>query len=85
MKGMFICKQTPGLYPNQSLWLAQASLVAQTLFLETTCNDPWVVKITWGRGNGNPLQNFCLENSVDRRAWQAIVNGAVKSRTQLSN
>ena len=22
-------------------------------------------------GNGSPLQYFCLENSVDRRAWKA--------------
>ena len=24
-----------------------------------------------GEGNGNPLQYFCLENSMDRGAWQA--------------
>ena len=29
-----------------------------------------------GKGNGNPLQYSCLENSMDRRAWQAIVHGA---------
>jgi len=23
-----------------------------------------------GEGNGKPLQYFCLENSMDRRAWQ---------------
>ena len=23
-----------------------------------------------GEGNGNPLQYYCLENSMDRRAWQ---------------
>ena len=22
-----------------------------------------------GEGNGNPLQYFCLENSIDGRAW----------------
>ena len=38
-----------------------------------------------GRGNGNPLQYSCLENSVDRRAWWAIVHGITKSRTQLSD
>ena len=27
-----------------------------------------------GKGNGNPLQYSCLENSMDRRAWQAIVH-----------
>ena len=25
-----------------------------------------------GEGNGNPLQYSCLENSMDRGAWQAI-------------
>ena len=25
-----------------------------------------------GVGNDNPLQYFCLENSMDRRAWQAL-------------
>ena len=29
-----------------------------------------------GEGNGNPLQYSCLENSMDRRAWQAIVYGS---------
>ena len=26
-----------------------------------------------GEGNGNPLQYSCLENSMDRGAWQATV------------
>ena len=26
-----------------------------------------------GDGYGNPLQNSCLENSMDRGAWQATV------------
>ena len=34
-----------------------------------------------GEGNGYPLQYSCLENSVDRGAWQATVYGASKSRT----
>ena len=37
-----------------------------------------------GEGNGNPLQYSCLENSMDRGAWQATVCGITKSRTQLS-
>ena len=28
-----------------------------------------------GRGNGNPLQYSCLENSMDRGDWQATVHG----------
>ena len=38
-----------------------------------------------GVGNGNQFQYACLENSVGRRAWQAIVCGAAKSRTRLSD
>ena len=37
-----------------------------------------------GVGNGNPLQHSCLENSMDREAWQAAVHEATKSRTRLS-
>ena len=28
-----------------------------------------------GEGNGNPLQYSCLENSMDRGAWQVTVHG----------
>ena len=35
-----------------------------------------------GEGNGNPLQYSCLENSMDRGAWQAIVHGVAKNHTQ---
>ena len=38
-----------------------------------------------GEGNGYPLQYSCLENSMDRGAWQATVHGVVKSQIQLSN
>ena len=34
-----------------------------------------------GVGNGNSLQYSCLENSMDRGAWPAIVHGAAKSQT----
>jgi len=36
-----------------------------------------------GEGNGYPLQYSCLENPMDRRAWQATVYGIRKSRTRL--
>ena len=32
-----------------------------------------------GGGNGNPLQCFCLENSMDRGAWWATVHGVAKN------
>ena len=38
-----------------------------------------------GEWNGYPLQCSCLENSMDRGAWQAIVHGVTKSQTWLNN
>ena len=32
-------------------------------------------------GYGNPLQYSCLGNTMDRRAWWAIVPGVAKSQT----
>jgi len=37
-----------------------------------------------GKGNGNWLQYSCLDNPMDRGAWQATVHGVPKSQTRLS-
>ena len=60
-------------------------LVAQ-MVKEPACNaeDPCLIPVLGrspGEGNVNPLQYFCLENSMDRVVWQAIVHGAPKSQT----
>ena len=34
-----------------------------------------------GEGNDSPLQYSCLENSMDREAWQASVHEVAKSQT----
>ena len=36
-----------------------------------------------GGEDGNPLQYSCLENPMDRGAWQATVHGVEKSQKQL--
>ena len=36
-----------------------------------------------GRGPGNPLQYSCLENLMNRGAWQATVHRVAKSWTRL--
>ena len=36
-----------------------------------------------GGGHGNPLQYSCLENSMDRGAWQATVHRVAQSWTGL--
>ena len=38
-----------------------------------------------GGGNGTPLQNSCLENSMDRGTQWATVHGAAKRCTRLSD
>ena len=38
-----------------------------------------------GGGHGNPLQYPCLENPMDRGAWQAAVHGVAKTGTRLSD
>ena len=53
---------------------------------ESACNagDPGLIP-GLGRSpeekNGNPLQYSCLENSMDRGDWWALVHGVAKSRT----
>ena len=37
------------------------------------------------KGNSYPFQYSCLENSMDRGAWQATVHGVTKSWTWLSH
>ena len=55
---------------------------------ETACNSGDLGSIprpgrSPGEGNGYPLQYSCLENPVDRGAWQATVHGVAKSWQQL--
>jgi len=37
-----------------------------------------------GEGNGSPRQYSCLENPIDRGAWQATAHGVTKSQIWLS-
>ena len=38
-----------------------------------------------GGGHSNPLQYSCLENPMERGAWQATVHGVTKNQTRLSD
>ena len=44
--------------------------------------DPWVGKIPWRRA-WKPTQYSCLENPMDRGAWQTIGCSVEQSQTQL--
>ena len=53
---------------------------------ESPCNagDPGSIPSSGrchGEGNDNPLQHSCLENPMDRGAWQVTVHGVTKLDT----
>ena len=57
---------------------------------ESACNagDPCLIPGSGrfpGEENGNSLQYSCLENSINRGAWQLTVHGVIKSWTWLSD
>ena len=67
----------------------QPSMASQVVTKEPICQcrrckrcrlNPWVRKILWKRAY--PLQYSCLENPMDRGAWQVTVHRVTKSGTQ---
>ena len=57
-------------------------------YKESTCNagDTGLIPGSGrspGEGHGNPLQYSCLENPMDRGAWQATVHRVAQSQIQL--
>ena len=62
--------------------LAMALVVAQIVKNLPAMQETRVQSLGWedlGEGSGNPLQYSCLENPLDRGAWQARVHGVAKS------
>ena len=63
-------------------------LVAQMVKNLPAVQETWVQPLGWGRspreGNGNPHQDSCLENSVDRGAWWVIVHRVARVRHNRS-
>ena len=70
------------MFPGSSSTTRKSNL--QT-FLQPLCLCLLNSGIYIYEGNGNPLQYSCLENPMDRGAWQAAIHGVMKSRTRLSN
>ena len=55
---------------------------------ESTCNAGDLGSIPGsgsfpGEGNGNPLEYSCLENPMDKGAWQATVHGVPRAGYKL--
>ena len=57
------------------LYFCWASLIAHLVKNLFAMQKTWVQFLGWedfpGEGNGNPLQHSCLENPMNRPAWQA--------------
>ena len=67
-------------YPLQYSW---ASLMAPLVKKKSTCSVGYLGLIPGlgrspGKGNGNPLQCSCLEDSMDKGAWWATVHEDLK-------
>ena len=71
---------------SPALPLSGASQVVQRERSGLQCRncsfDPWVRRSP-GEGNGNTLQYSCLENPMDRGAWQGTVHRAAESQRGL--
>ena len=67
-----------GGFPSNSVGKASACNVGDLGSIPGLGRSP-------GEGNGNPLQDSCLENPMDRGVWWATVHGVAKSRTWLSD
>ena len=93
-------KEHPGLISFRMDWLLWSLIKTLNIFISTTllCSDgkeslrnagdldliPGSEKFPEG-GNGYLLQYSCLENPIDRGAWQSTVHGVAKSWIPLSN
>ena len=74
------CKKAPKTNLTKALFILKEikQILYSSVGKESTCSagDPGSIPGlagSPGEGNGNPLQYSCLENSMDRGFWQAIV------------
>ena len=69
---------TPSTAECDYIYIYGASLIAQSVKNPPAMQETWVQSLgredPLGEGNGNPLQYSCLENRMDRGAWQATVH-----------
>ena len=75
--GLAGCKLLHG-FPDSSLGKESACTAGDPGLIPGLGRSP-------GGGQGNPFQQSCLENPMDRGAWQATVHGVTESLTRLSN
>ena len=72
---------------QKALWASKVVLVVKNLLanagdIRDAGSIPGLGRSPGG-GHGNPLQYSCLENPMDRGAWQPTVHGVAQSQTRL--
>ena len=77
----------PFIHATNIYWLPTMGFPRGSDGKESVCNagNPGLIPGSGrspGGGNGNPLQDSCLEKSLDRGAWKATAHGVTKSGTQ---
>ena len=69
------------------IWLSQVALAVKKLPANAGDKrkglDPWSGRSPAGEGHGKPLQYSCLENPMERGAWQNTVHRVTKSQILL--
>ena len=75
------CRFDPWLFPGE---VTDKEYACQRRSRKRCRFNPWVRKMPW-RSACNPLQYPCLENPMDRGAWQDTVQGVTKSQTWLND
>ena len=68
---IFLCPHITVIFPRSSVGKESAWKAGEPGLISESGRSP-------GKGNGNPLQCSCLENPINRRAWQVIVHGVAR-------
>ena len=76
---------SPGALPDTEMERSSPALQADSLPVSQPANVGDIGLLSGsgrapGEGNGNPLQYFCLNNSMDRGAWQLKYKGSQRVR-----
>ena len=80
-----MCQELKSIAVNLNLVFPSGSVVKNLLVNPGDLGSVPVLRRSPGEGNGNPLQYFCLENSMEEGASRATVHRVTKSQTQLSD
>ena len=78
-------KQKHQMYDKRQIeqpYLTQSKILLNRILPSLNILNDMTYRIKFREGNGTPLQYSCLEDPVDRGAWQAAVHGVAGSQTR---